>query len=103
MLGGTIAILAIFTPGLLLVSAALPVWARLKAMPRARGFVRGASAGVVGVLGAALIHPVATSAVLEPGDAFVAAGGYLALMAKAPAWMVIAGVAIAGAGVHAFI
>jgi chromate transporter len=98
-LGWLIAILAIFTPGLLLVAAILPFWDRLKNWRHAAGFVRGAGAAVVGVLAAALYDPVFTSAVRGWPDLAVAAAGFAMLQwAKAPAWAVVLVVGGAGAG-----
>jgi chromate transporter len=95
--GGLVALVAVFAPGLLLVLAALPWWERLKAMPRARGFVRGANAAVVGVLAAALWSPVIATGVRGWPDALVAAAGFALLQwAKAPAWLVV--ILVAGAG-----
>ena len=54
-IGGAIAIVAVFLPGMILLAGGLPVWDRLKQFPWARAGVRGANATVVGVLAAALI------------------------------------------------
>lgn len=98
-LGWLVALLAIFAPGLLLVAVILPFWDRLKNWRHAVGFVRGAGAAVVGVLAAALYHPVFTSAVRGWPDMAVAAAGFALLQwLKAPAWLVVAIVGAAGAG-----
>ncbi len=95
--GAGIALVAVFLPGLLLVVAALPFWAVLRARPMARAAMAGANAAVVGVLGAALYHPVWTSAVLSPLDMALAAGGFVALTVfRASPWVVVA--ALAGIG-----
>jgi chromate transporter len=97
--GGLVALVFLFLPGLLLVAGALPLWSRLKSQPWAVGFVRGAGAAVVGVLGAALYDPVFTSAVRGGADFAIAAAGFALLQwAKAPAWLVVIVVAAAGAG-----
>ena len=97
-LGGAIALAAIFLPGLLLVSAALPFWNEIKRHPGAFGLVRGANAAVVGVLAAALYNPVSTSAIIRPLDAAIAAAGFVALQAfRAPSWLVVVVVTAAGA------
>lgn len=96
-LGATIAIVAIFLPGLLLVVAALPFWSRLRSWPAARHAMRGANAAVVGILGAALYDPVWTSAIGDAGDVAVALAGFLLLSAgKAPPWMVVLLLVVAG-------
>lgn len=97
---GLIALLSLFLPGFLLVAAADPLWARLRASARAQGVVRMASAAVVGVLAAAWITPVASSALSSPLDAAIAIGGLTALLWPAtPILPVIVLVALAGMGV----
>jgi len=97
--GGLLALVFVFLPGLLLVAGALPLWERLKAEPRAVGFVSGAGAAVVGVLAAALHNPVFTSAVRGWPDLAIAALGFALLQwAEAPAWLVVLIVGVAGAG-----
>ena len=54
-LGAVIALIAIFLPGLLLVSGILPFWHDLKQQPNAAAAVMGLNAAVVGLLGYALI------------------------------------------------
>jgi chromate transporter len=53
--GGTIGIVAIFLPGMIVLAGGLPVWNRLKEFAWARAGVRGANATVVGLLAAALL------------------------------------------------
>lgn len=96
--GAAIALVAIFLPGMLLVVAALPFWEDLRRQSWAQAGMRGANAAVVGILALALYDPVFTSAVGEPLDALLAAVGFVALMAwKAPSWLVVVALAIAGA------
>jgi len=57
------ALVAIFLPGLLLVSGVLPFWHRLSSQPRAAAAIAGTNAAVVGLLAAALINPVIISGV----------------------------------------
>lgn len=99
VVGGLIALVFLFLPGLLIIAGALPCWDRLKSRAWAMGFVRGAGAAVVGVLAAALYDPVFTSAVRGPADLAVTAGGFALLhWARAPAWLVVLVVGAAGAG-----
>lgn len=63
---------AIFLPGLLIAVAGLSVWASLGRHGMARGGLAGANAAVVGVLGAAFVTPVWTSAVLGLSDLAIA-------------------------------
>lgn len=95
--GGAWALLAIFLPALLLVAGALPFWSALRHQPAAQAALRGANATVVGVLLAALWHPVGTAGIVDAGTLVLAAGGFAALLSgKIPAWAVV--VAAAGAG-----
>ncbi|TAL39513.1 MAG: chromate efflux transporter [Alphaproteobacteria bacterium] len=85
------ALLAIFLPGLLLAVAAAPVWGWFGAHPRARGALSGINAAVVGVLAAALYHPVFDSAVKGGADFAAAAAGYVMLeKLNAPPILIVA-------------
>jgi chromate transporter len=77
--GATVALIAIFLPGLLLQMAALPFWNAFRGKPAAQAAMRGINAAVVGILAAALYTPVWTSAVLRPGDFAVALAGFVLL------------------------
>nr|WP_235919168.1 chromate efflux transporter [Aureimonas psammosilenae] len=97
LLGGMIALAAIFLPGLLLVTAALPFWGSLRARPTVQAAMRGANAAVVGILGAALYDPVWTSAIHLPRDFALALAGFVLLTAfKCPPWIIVLGSAIVG-------
>lgn len=96
--GAMIALVAVFLPGLLLVFGMLPFWDALRRLPVAQAAMRGANAAVVGILGAALYSPVWTSAVLAPADFVLALAGFLFLTVwKAPPWIVVVFLAVAGA------
>lgn len=92
---GVVCVVAIFLPGWLLVAGAMPFWHRLCAMPGAVGALRGANAAVVGVLFAAWVDPVATTAIDQawgPGlvDVAMAMGAFAALAWwRVPAWAVV--------------
>jgi chromate transporter len=95
--GAAIALVALFLPGLLLVSGMLPFWDALRRRPAAQAAMRGANAAVVGILGAALYSPVWTSAVLGPRDFALALAGFLLLTVwKAPPWIVVVCLGAAG-------
>ncbi len=95
--GATIALLALFLPGFLLLIAALPFWGWLRARRIAQSAMQGANAAVVGILGTALYNPVFTSAVVSMLDFAVALACFVALVAwKAPPWLVVLGGAVAG-------
>lgn len=100
-----VALVAIFLPGLLLMVGVLPFWGALQGRPMVAALVRGANAAVVGVLAAALITPVATSALLDPrltatagvdvlALALAAICAVLLIVVRAPAWAVV----LVGAG-----
>ncbi len=89
-LGGLVALLAIFAPSALLVIAGLPSWERLRGSSRARQFLAGTGAAVVGILAAALYDPVFTQGVTGVGTFAVAVLAFLALaVGRAPAWAVV--------------
>ena len=96
IVGGLIAIFAIFLPSLLLVVGVTPFWDRLKREPWARGAVAGVGAVVVGMLAAALWDPMLVNTVRQPADwAMVAAAFIFLQVAKFPAWLVVIGFAAA--------
>lgn len=98
-LGALVALLAIFLPSALLVVAGLPFWQRLRRSARARRALAGAGAAVVGLLAAALYDPVFTQGITGAGTMVVAAIAFVALTVwKAPAWAVVIGASVLGAG-----
>jgi chromate transporter len=103
-LGAALATVAIFLPAFLLVFAALPFWQNALQRPLARRAVAGASAGVVGVLLAALVNPVGTSAIHTPLDA-LAALLILGVLAsrRVPVWAVAAASALLGGALAAVV
>lgn len=85
-----IALVAIFVPGLLLMVGVLPFWASLQSRPAVPALVRGANAAVVGVLAAALIDPVITSAIVDVATAALAVlCTVLLLVVRLPVWCVV--------------
>lgn len=79
LLGASLALIAIFLPGFLLVSAMLPLWQTLQKYPRAASAIAGINAGVVGLLAAALYDPIWISVVHQFSDILIAAIGLLML------------------------
>ncbi|MFG6445225.1 chromate efflux transporter [Microbacterium sp. P07] len=65
VVGGVLALAAVFVPGFLLLVGVMPFWNVLRARPWAGAVLRGASASVVGILAAALYDPVFVSAVID--------------------------------------
>jgi chromate transporter len=97
--GALICLAAIFLPGLLLVTGALPFWNAVRTWPMAQGAMRGTNAAVVGILASALYNPVWTSAILNPRDFAVALVGFLLLAVwKLPPWIVVLLIAASGVG-----
>lgn len=79
LLGASLALIAIFLPGFLLVSAMLPLWQTLQRYPLAARAIAGINAGVVGLLAAALYDPIWISVVHHITDIVIAALGLLML------------------------
>jgi chromate transporter len=95
--GAAIALVAIFLPGMLLVYGMLPFWDGLRRRPAAQAAMRGTNAAVVGILGAALYTPIAVAALLAPPDFALALAGFLLLTVwRAPPWIVVVSLAVAG-------
>lgn len=90
-LGATIALLAVFLPGFLLLLAVLPVWAHWSQRPWASRAMAGVNAAVVGLLAAALYDPVWTQGVRAPVDVVIVAIGFALLAAArvSALWIVL--------------
>lgn len=98
--GATIALLAVFLPGFLLLLAVLPFWNAFRRIDGMQAVMRGANAAVVGILGAALYDPVWTSAIPGPREFVLAVAGFVLLAAwKVPPWVVVLVVGLGGLGV----
>lgn len=96
IVGGLIALFAIFLPSLLLITGVLPFWDRLKREGWARGVLAGVGATVVGVLAASLWDPVLLTTIKRPADwALLAAAFVFLQVAKLPPWLVVIGFAVA--------
>ena len=84
--GATIALVAIFLPGMLvLIGTGSRLWQVLRARPKARSMaaaMQGVNSAVVGLLGAALYNPVWTSAVLTPLDFAIATAAFVLLVSR---------------------
>lgn len=96
-MGGVFTLTAIFLPSFLLVIGAVPFWDRLRGLRSFRGATRGINAAVVGLLLAALYHPVGTSAIRGSEDFGLALAAF-ALLAlwKWPPWLVVVLSALGG-------
>lgn len=96
--GAALCLVGISLPGLLLVTGALPFWDAFRRREGAQAAMRGVNAAVVGVLLAALYHPVWTSAVRGPADFALALVAFALLAVWAlPPWVVVLVTALGGA------
>ncbi|MQQ99431.1 chromate efflux transporter [Glaciimonas soli] len=96
-MGAALCLIAIFLPSFLLVLGTMPFWEALRRSVRTQAALAGINAAVVGVLLAALYHPVWTSAILKPVDFELALIALAALMFwKLPPWLVVIGCGVIG-------
>ncbi|REJ37786.1 MAG: ChrA protein [Bacillota bacterium] len=87
---GAVALISVFAPSFLLVTAALPYWDTLRRRPAFRAALDGVNAVVVGLLLAAFYDPIWTKAIRTPADFSLALIGFSLLRYwKAPAWAVV--------------
>ncbi|EMT53387.1 chromate transporter [Brevibacillus borstelensis AK1] len=88
--GALFATIAMFLPAFLLVIGTLPFWHTLRKNPRIQGALRAINAAVVGILLAALYHPIWTSSIQSSAD-FALAGFLFCLLVfwKTPPWIVV--------------
>lgn len=95
--GGLMCLIAIFLPSFLLVFGVMPFWDRLRRVQAVQSALMGINAAVVGLLLAALYHPVWTSGIHSPADfgLGLAAFGLLAFW-KLPPWLVVLLTALGG-------
>jgi chromate transporter len=99
-----IALVSIYVPSFLLLIGVLPFWERLRAMSPVQAALRGINAAVVGILLAALYHPVWTSAIFSAADLSIALAAFVLLSFwKWPAWLVVVLSALTAAGVQAWL
>ncbi|MPZ38942.1 MAG: chromate efflux transporter [Rhizobiales bacterium] len=95
--GATLCLVAVFLPSFLLVVGALPFWEALRRQVLAQSALRGINAAVVGLLLAALYHPVWTAGILTPADYALAVVAFLLLfMWQTPPWLVVLLCALGG-------
>jgi chromate transporter len=102
-LGAGLCLIAVFLPSFLLVVAALPFWEALRRQPTAQAALKGVNAVVVGLLLAALYHPVWTAGITNAREFALAIIAFLLLfMWQTPPWLVVLLSAVGGAALGAF-
>ncbi len=96
-MGGLVALVAILLRGFLLLAGVLPLWRSISRRRYAARAIAGVHAAVVGLLAAAWIDPVATSALRGALDVAIAGASFaLLLRGRVPTLLVVA-LCIAGA------
>lgn len=97
VIGGILALVAIYLPAWLLVLGVLPLWEILRKRAWAQKALVGANAVVVGLLFVALYHPLGTTTLHSPIDWIAGALG-LALLhfTRLPAWGLVLAFASGG-------
>ncbi|MDQ2069192.1 chromate efflux transporter [Natronospira bacteriovora] len=94
---GLLALTIIFLPGMLILLAILPFWARVRENQRLRRHLAGVNAAVVGILAAAFYDPVLTAGIADWRDGLIALAVLTTLATgRLPIWLLI--IIAAGAG-----
>ncbi|MGY3718339.1 chromate transporter [Sutcliffiella cohnii] len=95
--GGLLATVAIFLPAFLLILGTLPFWDSLRQNGKVKAALMGVNAAVVGILIAALYHPIWTSSVLSAIDfAFATVLFSMLMYWKLPPWVIVLTGAVGG-------
>ncbi|MCD8501460.1 MAG: chromate transporter [Bacillaceae bacterium] len=95
--GGLFATFAIFLPSFLLIIGALPFWQAIRQNRNMKAAFLGVNAAVVGILIAALYHPIWTNSIFSAIDFAFAAILYAMLAVwKLPPWVIVLTGAIGG-------
>lgn len=88
--GALLCLLAVYLPSFLLVVGALPFWEQLRHSLRVQAALSGINAAVVGLLLAALYHPLWTSTIHQARDFSLALLALVALTSwKLPPWLLV--------------
>lgn len=83
-------LIAVFLPSFLLVAGALPFWEGIRGKAAAQSALAGVNAAVVGLLLAALYHPVWTAGITSAKDFALAVVAFLLLYAwQVTPWLVV--------------
>lgn len=93
--GAALALVAVFMPGLLLVTGILPWWHTISAKPWAFGVLAGVNAAVVGVLAAAWVDPIVLNSITSMSSFVVAGiGAAMLIWRKYPVVLVVIGLPV---------
>jgi chromate transporter len=83
-------LVAVFLPSFLLVIGALPFWNEIRSKAKAQAALQGVNAAVVGLLLAALYHPVWTAGITSAKDFALASVAFLLLYVwHTTPWLVV--------------
>jgi len=89
-IGGFLCLIFSFLPAFLLIVGVLPFWDELRKKRSMRKIMQGLNAGVVGLLLAALYHPVITSSLFTLKDFVISLVGFFLLQKlKWSSWIVV--------------
>ena len=98
-----VAIIAVFLPSFLILTAALPYWQILRVKPSLKSSISGVNAAVVGLLLAVFIDPVLTSSLLSIEDCIIAfCGLFLLAKKKVPVWLIVVLTITLGSVLHMY-
>ncbi|KAA0874226.1 chromate efflux transporter [Nitrincola tapanii] len=98
VMGGMLALIAVFLPSYLLILAVLPAWQRLRTLDWIQSSLAGVNAAVVGLLLAAVYQPVWITSVQRPEHLALALFAWVALTFwRCPVWLLVPLCAFAGA------
>ncbi len=100
-LGGVAGVAFLFLPGMILLALGMPLWNAFKGNAKVRGGLVGASAAVIGLLVAALVHIVRAGALhswFDVGLVLILLG--VLMSKKLPVWAVVLSGAMVGALVY---
>ena len=97
VLGALVCLLAIFLPAFLLVAGTLPIWAQVRKNLAMQSALAGVNACVVGILLAALIGPLWSTAIVGPIEFVMAVVVFISLaFLKTPPWLVVLAGSLSG-------
>jgi chromate transporter len=88
--GALVAIVGIFLPSFLLLTAVVPLWSALRELPHAAETLAGLNAAVVGLLAAVFVDPIGTTLAHDPlGIAIAVLAAAVLWSGRVPAWLVV--------------